>query len=228
MMSLRGPKLKILAGLIAAVCLVAGVYFTFFQSRGFVKTTGTIVELRADTTDSNTVYFPTVEYTVDGKTYTGELDTGSGSYRVGQTISVLYDPNDPTLIHGGGGTGIYFMIAGAVILAFIIFTSVKEKQSQKQAAELREQSGQKGYLPSVQGEERELYFLTDLGTLKAGHRLEDASRRVLYEAKMTKLTAASAYSFDFIDHEHGTTAPHGGTQRGEPVGHLPHRQPLYL
>ena len=32
MISLRGPKLKILAGLIAAVCLIAGVYFTFFQA----------------------------------------------------------------------------------------------------------------------------------------------------------------------------------------------------
>jgi hypothetical protein len=208
MISLRGPKLKILAAVIAAACLIAGVYFTFFQSRGFLKTTGTITELRSDTTDGNTVYFPTVEYTVDGKTYTGELDTGSGSYRVGQTVTILYDPDDPTVIHGGGGIGVYFMVAGAVILAFIVFSSIKEKQNQKQAAELREQSSQKGYLPSVQGEERELYFLTDLGTLKAGHRLEDAGRNVLYEAKMTKLTAASAYSFDFIDHEHGTTAPH--------------------
>ena len=208
MISLRGPKLKILAAVLAVIALAAGIYLTFFRSQGFVKTTGTIVSLREDSSDDSTVYFPTVEYTVDGKTYTGELDTGSGSYQVGQTISVLYDPNDPGVIHGGGGTGVYFMVAGAVILAFVVFTSVKEKHSQEQAAQLREQSGQKGYLPSAQGEERELYFLTDLGTLKAGHHLEDASRRVLYEAKMTKLTAASAYSFDFIDHEHGTTTPH--------------------
>jgi len=45
-------------------------YFTFFQSRGFVKTTGTILALRGETTDDSTVYYyPTVEYSVDGITY---------------------------------------------------------------------------------------------------------------------------------------------------------------
>ena len=105
MISLRGPKLKIFAGILAAICLGVGIYLTFFHSKGFLKTTGTIVELRADTTDGSTVYFPTVEYSVAGKTYTGELDTGSGSYKVGKTLTVLYDPNDPAIVHAGGGSG---------------------------------------------------------------------------------------------------------------------------
>ena len=100
------------------------------------------------------------------------------------------------------------MCVGVSILAIIVVSSIKEKKSQKQAQEWREMSGRMGYAPSVQGEERELYFLTDLGTAKAGHRLENGSRQVLYEAKMTKFTALSAYSFDIIDHEHGTTTPH--------------------
>ena len=108
MISLRGPKLKILAAVLAVIALAAGIYLTFFRSQGFVKTTGTIVSLREDVSDDSSVYFPTVEYTVDGKTYTGELDTGSGSYKVGKTITVLYDPNDPSVIHDGSGVGIYF------------------------------------------------------------------------------------------------------------------------
>ena len=59
MISLRGPKLKIFAGVLAALCLLAGVYFTFFHSRGFVKTSAVIVDLEADTTDGDTTYWPT-------------------------------------------------------------------------------------------------------------------------------------------------------------------------
>ena len=78
MISLRGPKLKIIAAMLAAICLAAGIYLTFFRSRGFVKTTGTIISLREDTSGDSSVYFPTVEYSVDGKVYTGELDMRSG------------------------------------------------------------------------------------------------------------------------------------------------------
>lgn len=208
MFSLRGPKLKILAGALAVIALVVGVYMTFFQSRGFVKTTARIIDVRLDSSGESSVYFPTVEYTVDGQTYTAELDTGSGSYQVGQTITVLYDPNNPAVAHDGGGFGLYLMIAGGVILAVIIVSAIMEKKSQKQAKELRESHGQAGYAPSVQGAERELYFLTDTGTARVGHRMEDQARNVLYEAKMTKYSLTTPYGFDFIDHEHNTVTPH--------------------
>ena len=205
MISLRGPKLKILAAVLAVIALAAGIYLTFFRSQGFVKTTGTIVSLREDSSDDSTAYFPTVEYTVDGKTYTGELDTGSGSYKVGKTIPVLYDPNDPAVVHDGSGVGIYFIAVGAVILLMIFFLTVKQKTS---VNKLKERQGEIQYLPSEKGEERELYFITDLGTPKFGHRIEDKDRRVLYEAKMTKFTLLSAYVFDFIDHEKNQTTHH--------------------
>lgn len=134
MFSVKDPKLKIFAGILAVIVLIVGVYMTFFQSRGFVKTTASITDVRRDSTGESSVYYPTVEYTVDGKTYTTELDTGSGSYRIGQTISVLYDPNNPSAAHDGGGFGLYLIIAGAVILAVIIFSAIKEKQSQQRTA----------------------------------------------------------------------------------------------
>ena len=205
MISLRGPKLKILAAVLAVIALAAGIYLTFFRSQGFVKTTGTIVALREDSSDDSTVYFPTVEYTVDGKTYTGELDTGSGSYKVGKTITVLYDPNDPSVVHDGSGVGIYLLVVSTVMLLIIIFLTVKQKKS---VNKLKESQGDIHYLPSEKGEERELYFITDLGTAKFGHRIEDKTRRVLYEAKMTKFTLLSAYEFDFIDHEKNQTTRH--------------------
>ena len=194
--------------MLALICLGAGIYVSFFQSRGFVKTTGEIISLREDGAGENNNYYPTVQYTVDGKTYTAELNQGSGSYKVGKSITVMYDPNDPATAHGGRGFGLYFIVVSVAILAVVIVSTVKEKHSQKEIAELREARGNRGYAPSVQGEERELYFLTDLGTPKYGHRIEDAARRVLYEAKMTKFSLTTPYGFDFIDHEHGTVTPH--------------------
>ena len=136
MISLRGPKLKIFAAVLAVIALAAGIYNTFIQSRGFVKTTATIVDIERNfgSGDESDTFTPTVEYTVDGKTYTGKLNQSSGSYRIGQTITVLYDPNDPGVVHGGSGIGIYFIAVSAVILAFIIFTTVKEKQGQRTAS----------------------------------------------------------------------------------------------
>ena len=64
------------------------------------------------------------------------------------------------------------------------------------------------YAPSVKGEPRQLYFLTDTGTAKVGHRMEDADRKVLYEAKVTKFSLVGATGMDFIDHVKGTTTPH--------------------
>ena len=133
MFSLRGPKLKIFAAVLALICLGAGIYVSFFQSRGFVKATASITDVRMDSTGESMVYYPTVEYTVDGKTYTKELDTGSGSYLIGQVISVLYDPNNPSVVHDGGGFGLYLMIAGAVILAVIVFSAIREKRSRQPA-----------------------------------------------------------------------------------------------
>jgi len=136
MISLRGPKLKIFAAVLAVIALAAGIYNTFIQSRGFVKTTATIVDIERNfgSGDESDTFTPTVEYTVDGKTYTGKLNQSSGSYRIGQTITVLYDPNDPSTVHGDGTFGIIFIAVGAVILAFIIFTTVKEKQGQRTAS----------------------------------------------------------------------------------------------
>ena len=64
------------------------------------------------------------------------------------------------------------------------------------------------YAPSVKGEPRQLYFLTDTGTAKVGHRMEDVNKKVLYEAKVTKFSLIGATGMDFIDHVKGTTTPH--------------------
>ena len=212
MISFKGPGLKIFAAIIAVAALAFGIYSTFFRSAGYVDGTATIISIEEDpdyVPDPNTVndmqYIVTAKYTVDGKEYTRELNSYDPSYKVGGEVAIKYDPNDPSKITSGYGIGIYVMIAGAVILIVVVFLTVKKKASVKK---LKEEYGETTYAPSQKGDERRLYFITDVGTPKYGHRIEDRDRKVLYEAKMTKFSPMSAFEFDFIDREHNKTVPH--------------------
>lgn len=212
MVSVKGPGLKIFAVVIALVAVAVGVWITFFQSAGFQTAKATIVSIENDPdyvpdgqTENDNKRIVKVEYEVDGKKYTSNLDSDGPTYQVGNEIEIKYDPKNPGTIHSGGSFGIYFIIAGGVILLVIIVFSIKKRITLNK---LYEQRGEITYAPSEQGEQRKLYFLTDLGTPKAGHRIEDKDRRVLYEAKMTKFSMATPYGFDFIDHEKNTTTPH--------------------
>ena len=212
MFSVKGPGLKILAAVIAAVALGFGVYSTFFRSAGYEKTNATIVSIEEDPdfipdpdNPGDKSYIVTATYTVDGKEYTRQLDSYSPSYKVGGQVEVRYDPRDPSKVTSGFGIGIYLMIAGGAILILILFLTVRKKISVKK---LKETNGEITYAPSEKGAERDLYFLSDLGTAKVGHRLEDKDRNVIFEAKMTKFSPLSAFPFEFIDHESGKTTPH--------------------
>ena len=208
-MSIKGPGIKIFALIMGVIALGVGIWMTFFRSAGFKETTATIVTITEDENfaddheSDNRVAI--VEYTVDGKKYQEKLDSFAPDYKVGKEVTVRYDPKDPSKIHSGLGFGIYVLVIGAVIIAVVIFTMIRAKTSVKK---LKGEHGETVYLPSEKREERELYFLTDTGTPKYGHRIEDKNRRVLYEAKMTKFTVTSPFGFDFIDHEYGTTTPH--------------------
>ena len=59
-MSVRGPKLKVFAAVLACIALIAGIYLSFFHSKGFVKTDAVIVSLER-TEDEDEMYLPTVE-----------------------------------------------------------------------------------------------------------------------------------------------------------------------
>ena len=205
MISLKGPAFKIFAAVMAVIALAFGIYSTFIRSAGYEKTEATILSIEKEQGSSEDSYFVTARYTVDGREYTKVLDSYSPSYKEGGTVEVRYDPKDPEQFTSGYGIGIYSMIVGAAILLVIAFVSFRRKKALRA---LPANAGEIRYLPSEKGEERELYFLTDLGTPKYGHRLEDKNRRVLYEAKMTKFTLLSDFEFDFIDHEHHRTVHH--------------------
>ena len=212
MISIKGPGLKIFTAILAVIALGFGIYSTFFRSAGFVDSTATIISIEEDPDyipdadkPNDVQYIVKAKYTVDGKEYTTTLNSYDPAYKVGGDVAIKYDPNNPEKMTSGFGIGIAVMIIGAALLAVVIFLTVKKKVSVKK---LKETNGELTYAPSVKGEERELYFLTDVGTIKGGHHLEDKNRRVLYEAKMTKFSPLSAFAFDFIDHENNKTTKH--------------------
>lgn len=210
MFSVRGPKFKIFALVMAVISLAAGVYITFIASAGFARTRATVVSIVEEPSpfaDEEPEYVVTVDYVANGSRYTSVLDTYSPSYKVGKSVTVYYDPHDPSVVHGGKGGGVYLMALGVAIIAIVVIGGKKNEAARAEIEEAKAKRGGMTYEPSVKGEEREVYFLTDTGTPKYGHRIEDKDRKVLYEAKMTKFSMTSAYRFDFIDHEHGTVTP---------------------
>ena len=97
-MSLKGIRLRYFALAIAVIAIVAGVYFTFFHSGGYVKTTATIVsvtELPKDFENEDAKYDVVVEYTVNGQKYTEKLDYYSPSFKAGGTTEIRYNPDNP-------------------------------------------------------------------------------------------------------------------------------------
>lgn len=210
--SFKGIPLKIFAAVLAVIALGAGIYISFFQTAGFETTKATITSIEEDpnyipdpNTENDKQYITTIQYTVGEKEYTRTLDSYSPDYNVGKEVEVKYDPKNPGTVHSTPVFGYVIMVIGGAILIFVIVWTVKDKKSVKQLKELQ---GETVYLPSEKGEQRTLYFKTDLGTPKYGHQIEDKNRRTLYEAKMTKFTLTAPFGFDFIDHEHNTTTPH--------------------
>ncbi len=119
--------------LIGIALIVFGVLYGKDKHENYLETTAVIsrVESReefgADDT-VETVYTYFMDYTVDGKEYKDvEVPGGSGSYKEGKEITILYDPADPSkvalpysalanvLMYVGGGLAVIIGLAGLVI-----------------------------------------------------------------------------------------------------------------
>jgi hypothetical protein len=94
--------LGVIFSLIGIGCAVGGAWWAV-STRDFMATAergvGQVVELDASTdSDGDTTYYPIVEYAVGGKTQRFKSNVGSSppSHRVGDTVNVLYDPENPT------------------------------------------------------------------------------------------------------------------------------------
>ena len=198
--------------LVAGLLMVGlGGYFGFFQSRGFEKTTGIITDLKeseiAPDANEEQEYIPMVTYTVGAQAYTEALDTTVTADKLGTEVNILYNPENPTVIHQDSpGMVVYLIVVGAALAAFSLYSLLKNKE-RKEA--LSESQPMELFGESCLGEEeRRLYFVTDLGTAKGTCHIEDADRNVVYEAVSTKFSLVRDSEYDFVDHERNVRTPH--------------------
>ena len=206
---------KVLAALLLVLALVSlcgGVYIGFFQTRGVETTTATIVRIDEEedftSTETNAKTYTTfVTYTVNGQEYTEELGSYAPDYKVGKEVKVKYDPADPTKVYSAStGFAIYLIVIGAALIVASVVTILKNRRQRQAVKETKAVDGepQPLFAPSRQlPEEREVYFLTDLGTAKGTCHIEDRNREVLYEALCDQFSLLGDSLYTFVDREHG-------------------------
>ena len=129
----------ILATVFGVILFGIGLYLSFFQTRGFVRTTAKIEQIEETWTgmdeDGHDQYDHEVwvSYTVDGVTRQGKLDTYSSDYEVGKRVRIYYDPADPEKIHGDSRKlGMVLWIAGPVLAAVSAVTLVRESRKKEE------------------------------------------------------------------------------------------------
>lgn len=207
-MQLKGIKFKYVMAAVGVLALVIGVYLTFFSTAGYKPVTATVVSVEKEEIGEEVFYHVTVSYTANGKQYQEEVSANRpDKLKPGDTVEALYKPSDPAVIKTKStGAGLYLIVVGGLMVAGFVFMTAKEKSGKKETEQLY--PGGYQYAPSVKGASRELYFITDVGTPKYGHRIEDKNRMVLFEAKVTKFTMLSDTGMDFIDHIRNKTMPH--------------------
>ena len=99
----------------ATFLLLAGILLIIFgtvmlfikiKNQDYIKIEATVTDVREEqetstdaegSTSTTTIYNVTVNYTVDGKEYTGNLDNVS-KQKVGDKLDIYYNPKDPNRI----------------------------------------------------------------------------------------------------------------------------------
>ena len=121
-------KFKKVFGLV--ITLVVGVVLVGFSIAAlsapdvdYQTTTGTIVDIQEETDAEDFTSGQTyVDYTVDGKEYTHvEFGSYSSSMKLGDKVTVLYDPADPTHIQAEGTEFVPYVV---LVVGILILLSI--------------------------------------------------------------------------------------------------------
>ena len=131
--------------LIGLIFTAVGV-FMYFQNDSFsknctVEAEATVVDMKRefstdiDTAGTSYIYYPIIEYKINDTAVLATMRTGSSmpAYNFGDTITILYNPNNTQefIIKGDVSSNImsYVMIGlGVLITGYGIFVIVKKEQ----------------------------------------------------------------------------------------------------
>ena len=113
---------NIITTLISLIFLIIGIGIVVYPKIAYEETTGVITGIHSKTTQ--------VRYAVGDHEYTGSVNFHSAFYKVGQTITVYYDPEHPAKPHGDTPILGYAFIGLIIFITFIrvlIYLNGKKK-----------------------------------------------------------------------------------------------------
>ena len=121
------PLVFIIAGIIVIVFSIHGLHQQdeFSPAKGVIKDIQEYVETDSDG-GTTTTYEVTVDYTINGKSYTSVMGDYENGYEVGKEIDILYDPQDPNVIVSKGkGPYYYFIAASILLILYAVFSFLR-------------------------------------------------------------------------------------------------------
>lgn len=116
-------------GSILIMCIVSLVILTICivsivqPKKDYLETQGVIVDFKEfyDVTSDSNVTKTYIDYEVDGKTYKNvEYPSYNSGMKINDTVTVLYEPEDPTFIQAPGGEKVPYIVGGAAIVSLIV------------------------------------------------------------------------------------------------------------
>ncbi len=201
---------------ISIALIIMGFLLLRMTPSKYAETQGTVTNVTQHTNeDGEEQYDITFEYTVDGKKYTSEYLDLVESMDIGANVTVYYNPDDPQSTSNTKHTGLisYVMMgAGTLGLFYGIYATInafkKDKELDERTAAARGMDSVPEIIPVSKDQLTEYYVLFDGKSLKPGYIIENANRKVVYEAPMTKNAAIGNRIFTFTNHLTGRTFEH--------------------
>ena len=106
-----------IAFVLFGILVIILAFISLHQQNSFTAATGVITNIEEFTDGvAETTYEVTVDYKIDGKSYTSVMGDYSPDYEVGKEINILYDPDDPSKIVSKGKSHVIYMICVGVVL----------------------------------------------------------------------------------------------------------------
>lgn len=183
------------------LAIVFGVLLTSSRNGDFVETQAVITEIRSTGEDSGEVY---VSYTADGKEYNSLLDSYSTSYKVGDSLTVRYDPADPTVIQTPAGIISFILFGAGAVMLLLAVRCVLVRRREKAEDVRQEQSYERlaEEKPIELDPEQETHYFYQ-PVFKSGAQsgfMDDEQRRVICEAQVQTASLLKAQDIVFINH----------------------------
>lgn len=218
----------IVIGAILAVTSVMGINKdknsgAVYQEAQAVISSITSERVKVGADDYNDEYTVLVDYTVDGKTYTGvQYGAYNSSMKEGGTVTILYDTADPSVIRAPGSGKVPYILLAVGCAAVVAGLLLMIKAAKTKVADMNEYdrvdmsavTPEDAAAVESSTEEQSRYIFHFDKHLKQGYVMETEDGRVVYEGKMQKMTALKPYVFEFINH---LTARHFTREIGHTV-----------